>query len=157
MAAGLAAWRPVRAGGWCGLGLWQQRGAGPFQAAAASQGWPVLHSHQFPFSLFLRRKHRPVTSMRITRMAHPPRQGLHPEARPSHQPPCPPARRKVGQAVGAEDGMLAAPSRAWSLPSANLGLRPGWEPDFWAINPCHTPPPLPAPQNTRCSFGRSAS
>lgn len=50
--------------------------------------------------------------------------------------------------MGAEDGMLAAPSRAWSLPSANLGLRPGWEPDFWAVNPSHTPPPLPAPQNT---------
>lgn len=39
--------------------------------------------------------------------------------------------------------MLAAPSRVWSLPSANLGLRLGWEPDFQAISPCHAPPPLP--------------
>ena len=85
VAAALAVWRPVWAGGWCGLGLWQQRGAGPFQAAAASQGWPVLHSHQFPFSLFLRRKHRPVTSMRVTRMARPPTSGT--SSRSSAFPP----------------------------------------------------------------------
>lgn len=50
--------------------------------------------------------------------------------------------------------MLAAPSRAWSLPSANLGLRLGWEPDFRAINPCHALPPLPLLTRQGCFLTR---
>ena len=36
---------------------------GPFHVAGGIPDWPVLHSDRFKFSLFLRRKHMPVTSM----------------------------------------------------------------------------------------------
>lgn len=34
-----------------------------FHAAGGILDWPVLHRNRFKFSLFLRRKHRPVTAM----------------------------------------------------------------------------------------------
>lgn len=104
---------------------------------------PGLHSRRFRFSQFLRRKHRPVTSMCIARMARPPTSGdLIPPA-----PPCLPARGKVGKGIWAEDGVLAKPGGALGPPRGhpNRGMEPGREPDFSGPGTLAVrhPPPIP--------------